>query len=94
MKPTTSSHPNNRRNIPLTEYHYQSSLEDSRATATNKRETADIAGFWRLGTSHISGGEIRLGYAAETVMFSVMAMLSACQICWMVAAVMRLLRVY
>ncbi len=85
--------PNLQPNFPLTDYHYQSTLEASRATVEETRRAHDIRGFWKLSADFI-GLEGKLYYATELLLFGVIVALSGIQVVTMLVAVIRFLRGY
>jgi hypothetical protein len=95
MKPTLpiSSQSSHQESFPLTDYHYQSTLESSHATINETRATHDLRGFWKLSSDFI-GLEGKLYYATELLLFGVIVALSGWQVITMLVAVMRLLRGY
>lgn len=86
MKPTVSSQPHRQRNVPLTDYNYQSTLDGSATIVRETQDTRKVRGFWKLSTDYSFGSEVKLDYAAETVLFSIITALSAIQIYWMVVS--------
>lgn len=95
MKSTLEVSPqsNHQPNFPLTDYHYQSTLEASRAIVEETLRTHDVRGFWKLSTDFI-GSEGRLYYAIELLPFGVIVALSSVQVITMLVAVARFLRGY
>ena len=90
MKPTINSQPSRQQNFPLTDYNYQSTLQDSRATVTEARDTQTLRGFWKLSGDYFLSSEAKLSHVAEITLFTIITALSASQIFSMVVAVARL----
>jgi hypothetical protein len=88
-----SSPPSHQENFPLVDYHYQSSLETSRASVTEKAGSRRLRGFWRLSTGFFDG-EARIDYATELLLFGVITALSAWPIIVMLTALTRMVRNY
>ena len=95
MKPTLkiSSPPSRQQNFPLIDYQYQSTLEASRASATEKANSRRLGGFWRLSKGFFAG-EAEVDYVTELLLFSVITALSAWSIILMLMAVTRMVRNY
>lgn len=95
MKPTpqVSSEQTDRKSFPLTDYHYRSTLEASRADVKETSGAHPVRGIWKLSAEFL-GTEARLDYAAELVLFSLIAGLSVWPIISMLVAVTRMVRNY
>jgi hypothetical protein len=93
MKPTPQISPRQRENFPLTDYHYQSTLEESRVRIKEMREAEPRRAIWKLAAEFF-GVEARIDYATEFALFSLIGGLSAWPIILMLIAVIRMVRNY
>jgi hypothetical protein len=93
MKPTPQVSTEHSGSFPLTDYHYQSGLERSRAGVKEAREAQPGRAIWKLGAEFLAV-EARLDYAIEFALFSLIGGLSAWPIISMLVAVVRMLRNY
>ena len=95
MKPTPQISHNHHalRSFPLTDYHYQSTLEGPRSGVKETREAQPGRAIWKLGAEFF-GVEARIDYAAEFALFTLIGGLSAWPIISMLVAVIRMVRNY
>ena len=106
MKPTPqiSSQPTNRQRLPLTDYHYQSTVEtDGKRSASlakipcaavkQARAAHELRCFWKLSTGFF-GAEAKIDYATELLLFTLITALSAWPVIAMIVAVTRMVRNY
>ena len=91
MKPTTRISLKGSASFPLTDYHYQSTLDASRAGAKETRAEDRPRGFWRLGTGFFGAEAIR-DDMTDFLVFTLVAAMSVWPIVSMTVAVMRMLR--
>jgi hypothetical protein len=95
MKPTPqiSSQQSDRKRFPLTDYHYQSTLEASHADVKETRGAHPQRAIWKLNAEFFAA-EARVFYVIELAFFSLIAGLSAWPIVSMLVAVTRMVRNY
>ena len=93
MKPTAQLSSQQSASSPFTDYHYQSTLDASRASAEERRGAHQLHGFWRLSTAFFGAEAIREDLT-EFSLFTVIALISAWPIISMLVAVTRMVRNY
>jgi hypothetical protein len=95
MKPTAqlSSQEHNRKNFPLTDYNFQTTIERSQASVQQARSPHTLRSIWKM-SAHFFGFEARLDYAIEFILFGLILAVSAWPIFWSAVAVVRMMRNY
>jgi hypothetical protein len=95
MKPTPqiSSEERDRKAFPVTDYHYQSTTEPSRAGAAEARRASPLRSIWKLSAQFFAVEATR-DFAFEFCLFSLIGGLAAWPIISMLIAVVRMIRNY
>jgi hypothetical protein len=88
MKPTSEISSRRRENFPVTDYHYQPTLNASVAGIKETRGAHRLHGFWKLGTV-FHGAEALRHDAADFLVFTLMGICCAWPIVSVGTAIVR-----